>query len=105
MNKVYAALAAIWLGCVGAGEAMWMTECSSSIDSTAAEITAQSPPTEGGVTGAPSVEGHDSSTPRVDVLGNEIEDAIADYRVDLAGAVYERHSPETAVPRLGSPII
>lgn len=42
--------------------------------------------------------------PHLDVYGNEIEDAITDYRVDTQGAIYERHSPETEVPHLGPPI-
>ena len=45
----------------------------------------------------------DSQSPELDILGNEVEHAIADYRIDRGGAVYERHSPETAVERLGSP--
>jgi hypothetical protein len=49
------------------------------------------------------MESSNSPEPRVDLLGNEIEDAVADYRVDLGGDVYERHSPETALLRLGSP--
>ena len=40
----------------------------------------------------------------LDVYGNEIEDAITDYRVDTQGAIYENHSPDTEVPRLGPPI-
>ena len=46
-----------------------------------------------------------SAEPHVDVYGNEIEDAVSDYRIDPAGDVYERHSPETEVPRLGPPVI
>jgi len=45
-----------------------------------------------------------SAEPHRDVYGNQIEDAITDYRIDSAGAVYERHSPETEVPRLGPPV-
>ncbi len=40
---------------------------------------------------------------RVDVNGNEIDDAVGDYRVDLRGEMYERHAPDTALPRLGEP--
>ena len=43
--------------------------------------------------------------PHVDVFGNEIEDAVTDYRIDSTGDVYERHSPETEVPRLGPPLM
>lgn len=45
-----------------------------------------------------------SAEPHLDVYGNEIEDAVTDYRIDSAGDVYERHSPETQVPRLGPPV-
>ena len=40
---------------------------------------------------------------RVDRYGNPIETAIGDYRIDQSGEIYERHSPDTAVPRLGVP--
>jgi hypothetical protein len=40
---------------------------------------------------------------RLDLYGNEIERAIGDYRIDTRGHLYERHSPETAMPRLGRP--
>jgi len=43
--------------------------------------------------------------PHLDVYGNEIEDAITDYRIDTGGLVYERHSPETEVPHLGPPMM
>ena len=39
----------------------------------------------------------------LDFNGNEVRRAIARYKVDPLGAVYEEHSPETEVPRLGSP--
>jgi hypothetical protein len=48
------------------------------------------------MTGAPG----DAS---VDFNGNEVRPAVAHYTVDPAGALYEEHSPETEVARLGSP--
>jgi hypothetical protein len=39
----------------------------------------------------------------VDFNGNEVRPAVAQYKVDPTGALYEEHSPETEVPRLGSP--
>src|SRR5579864_6477154 len=39
----------------------------------------------------------------VDLYGNEVSDAVAKYRTDTAGAVYELHSPHTELPKLGSP--
>jgi hypothetical protein len=41
--------------------------------------------------------------PLVDRYGNEVERAVGEYRIDYRGEVYERHSPQTALPRLGSP--
>ena len=43
--------------------------------------------------------------PRIDLYGNEIQDAVGDYRIDPLGDTYESHSPDTAVARLGAPVI
>ena len=45
----------------------------------------------------------DWAEPRVDLNGNEIEDAVGDYRVDPRGEMYERHAPDTALTHLGAP--
>ena len=39
----------------------------------------------------------------VDLYGNEVSDAVARYTLDPAGSLYELHSPQTELPRLGSP--
>ena len=39
----------------------------------------------------------------VDVYGNEVTDAIATYTFDRTGSLYELHSPQTELPRLGTP--
>ena len=41
--------------------------------------------------------------PRVDLNGNEIDDAVGDYRVDGRGEMYERHAPDTALLHLSAP--
>lgn len=46
---------------------------------------------------------HDEGAGAVDLYGNEVNDAIATYSLDPAGSLYELHSPQTEVPRLGSP--
>ena len=46
---------------------------------------------------------HDDSEGLVDLYGNEVIDAIATYTLDPAGSLYELHSPQTELPRLGSP--
>jgi hypothetical protein len=103
MKAIYGAIGALWLCSVAGGQAVWVARLMSPIASNSAEITAQPVREAGEVIRAPRVEGRDLMDPRVDLLGNEVEHAVADYRLDRAGAVYERHSPETAVARLGSP--
>lgn len=103
MKAISAAIGVVWLCSAVVGQRMWADAVSLRIASNTAEITAQAPERSGGVIGAPPVELRDSTEPRVDVLGNEIENAVADYRIDRGGAVYERHSPDTAVPKQGSP--
>jgi len=39
----------------------------------------------------------------VDLLGNPVNDAVAKYKFDAAGSLYELHSPQTELPRLKPP--
>jgi hypothetical protein len=39
--------------------------------------------------------------PHYDVYGNEVQEAVGDYRIDPAGGMYESHSPDTEVAHLG----
>ena len=103
MKKLRIVIGLIWVLSLVAGRGMWLSTSASQVAATSAEITALTVPSGGGVTGVSSVEQNVSPDPRVDLLGNEIEDAVADYRIDLGGDVYETHSPDTAVARLGSP--
>ena len=43
------------------------------------------------------------NTMRLDRYGNEIDNAMGEYRVDSIGEMYERHSPDTALPHLFPP--
>jgi hypothetical protein len=52
------------------------------------------------IVAAPAVRAEDAV---VDVYGNEVTEAVATYKLDSSGAIYEEHSPQTEVPRLGSP--
>jgi hypothetical protein len=45
----------------------------------------------------------DWAEPHVDLNGNEIDDAVSDYRVDQRGEMYERHAPDTALLHLSAP--
>jgi hypothetical protein len=48
-----------------------------------------------------STDGDDESA--LDLLGNPVSDAIAKYKVDATGGLYELHSPQTEIPRLAAP--
>jgi hypothetical protein len=103
MTAIRVAIGMVWLASLLAGRGIWYPAVTSPVAATSAEITDQFvlPTAEAGKRMAlPEGEPAD---PKVDLFGNEIEDAIADYRLDLRGSVYERHSPETAVAALGSP--
>jgi hypothetical protein len=39
----------------------------------------------------------------VDLYGNDVSAAVATYRLDADGSLYELHSPRTQLPRLSSP--
>ena len=39
----------------------------------------------------------------VDAYGNEVSNAVAEYSLDPAGALYEVHAPQVEIPKLGSP--
>lgn len=39
----------------------------------------------------------------VDLLGNQVSDAVAKYKFDATGTLYELHSPQTELPRLAPP--
>jgi hypothetical protein len=39
----------------------------------------------------------------VDLYGNEVTAAVAKYKLDSTGSLYELHSPETELPRLPAP--
>ena len=47
-------------------------------------------------------EKYDGDGP-VDLYGNEVTYAVAKYKFDATGSLYETHSPQTELPRLGSP--
>ena len=103
MKTVYGAVGILWLGSFFGGQHFPPSALTSPIASNSAEITVPPATGRGEVIEAPSLESGDSLGRYTDILGNDVEPALADYRIDRGGEVYERHSPETAVPRLGSP--
>jgi hypothetical protein len=106
MTWLRVAIGVMWVLCFLMGRTAMDVSRPSPIAATSAEITDWTVPTIGAVAGGSLVEPDDSNgvrEPLRDLFGNEIEEAIADYRIDLRGGVYERHAPDTAVPKLGSP--
>ena len=39
----------------------------------------------------------------IDLYGNDVSDAVAKYKLDSDGSLYELHSPQTQLLHLGSP--
>lgn len=91
----------LWVLALVAGFTMWRDSATTAysvlIDAT--DTTSVSEPrTRRGL------ETHDQfAEPRRDLYGNEVTGAVADYRVDPRGDLYERHAPDTAVLKLGPP--
>lgn len=52
---------------------------------------------------APATMGDDEEPRSLDLLGNPVTDAVAKYKFDATGSLYELHSPQTELPRLASP--
>ena len=106
MMTMRVVIGVVWVVSFAAGRGQWESVKPLLNAATSAEITDSAAPVFGAVAGEPLVESGDSietPDPRFDLFGNEVEEAVADYRFDLRGGLYERHSPDTAVPKLGSP--
>ena len=50
-----------------------------------------------------SVTADPDTQPQFDVYGNQIDEAVGDYRIDPRGDLYEQHAPDTALLKLGPP--
>jgi hypothetical protein len=107
MTPLRVLVVVVWMVIVAAGSHMWTNHAinegiavvtHSHVDSTSVLDDLS--------TGAGKVEAagdDDWVESRVDLNGNEVDDAIGDYRVDLRGEMYESHAPDTALPHLGAP--
>ncbi len=45
----------------------------------------------------------DNDDHQLDLYGNDVSEAVAQYKLDADGSLYELHSPRTQLPRLSSP--
>jgi len=50
----------------------------------------------------PDASGTDEET-ATDLYGNDVTAAVARYKLDATGSLYEAHSPQTQLAKLGSP--
>jgi len=70
----------------------------------AATTTAPSPASAGDIDlnshPVPVIRQPEPEKQRLDRYGNDVSDAIAKYKSDRTGSLYEEHSPQTEVPRL-----
>jgi hypothetical protein len=89
-------MVAIWVLAAIAGHEMWSPPVSAVHQ---AETTAISTPRV--ENGAETADRYTKS--HFDLYGNQIDEALGDYRVDPRGEMYERHSPDTAILKLGPP--
>jgi hypothetical protein len=48
-------------------------------------------------------DGPEQGESATDLFGNPVTDAVARYKFDATGSLYELHSPQTEVPRLRPP--
>ena len=77
-------------------------------DDGAASIAPAAPATTPPVAAVTTGDDRDAGDPNdafTDLYGNEVSDAIATYKFDQSGSLYELHSPQTELPRLGIPKI
>jgi hypothetical protein len=101
ITVVRVVIGVIWVLSLLLGRGVWH---SASFPASSAVAISDTTSVSDGEGGESSSVGNDRQQPQFDLFGNEVEPAMADYRVDRRGAMYERHAPETAVPRLGSPV-
>ncbi len=52
--------------------------------------------------GGPNAPGIDEES-ATDLYGNDVTAAVARYKLDATGSLYEAHSPQTQLAKLGSP--
>ena len=104
ITVVRLAIGLLWVLSFLIGRGMWHSAASTVPESSAIAGHSTTSVSDG-VGGELSSVGNEHEQPQFDLFGNEIERAIADYRFDRRGGVYERHSPDTAVQQLGSPVL
>ena len=97
-------MVAMWVLAVLAGHEMWTPGVSAVPEAGQTETTSISIPLVEDAAAEKAAPAADSYTqPQFDVYGNQIDEAVGEYRVDPRGDLYEQHSPDTAILKLGPP--
>jgi hypothetical protein len=67
-------------------------------------MTERATPREDIVTSpSPDDDASDEAQGSIDLCGNDVTEAVARYRFDATGSLYEVHSPQTEIPKLAAP--
>ncbi len=96
-------MVAMWALAGLAGHEMWSPGVSAVPENRQTETTSISIPLveDAAAEAAPTADSY--IQPQFDVYGNQIDEAVGEYRVDPRGDLYEQHSPDTAILKLGPP--
>ena len=95
----------LWFAFVSAGSFMWTERAARASTIVVVHPRVSSSVLDEVVNGAAKSEEPGDNVwvePRIDLNGNEIDDAVGDYRIDRRGELYERHAPDTALLHLSS---
>ena len=96
-------MVAIWVLAGIAGHEMWTPRVIAVPQSGLTETTSISIPLVEDATAEATSTANPYTQPQFDVYGNQIDEAVGDYRVDPRGDLYEQHSPDTALLKLAPP--
>ena len=103
MSRLRLLMGVLWVLAAVAGYEMWTP--SASPGPRAARLTETTsisiPLVEHAGAEEASTTADPDTQPQFDVYGNQIDDAVGDYRVDPRGDLYEQHAPDTALLKLG----
>ena len=96
-------MGAIWVLAAIAGHEMWSPRVIEVQQPHLTETTSISIPLVEDAAEEATSKANPYTQPQFDVYGNQIDEAVGDYRVDPRGDLYEQHSPDTALLKLAPP--
>lgn len=103
MNPRLAWIAALWLGSLGSLTTVQVNQNPLKRRPLHTETVTVRHPAASPSAGLAKLPLGTEEIENLDLYGNEVNDAVAEYKLDATGALYEEHSPQTQVPRLAAP--